>query len=207
MTGVVGARLVFPGSAVKINETTLAVVNRVRPLLVSFSVPEKHLPRLRTAMKLGNMKVDVSLPGDKSQHYDGEVRFLDNAVDPATGTILMKAMLPNEDEKLTSGQFLNVTLLLDTLIKAVTVPNEAVQQGAEGNFTYVVKDDSSVEMRKIETVASNQGMTAISTGLMTGETVVTDGQLRLAPGVKIKAKETAPPGNGDSSKTSAPAAK
>jgi membrane fusion protein, multidrug efflux system len=132
-TGVVGARLVFPGSAVKINDTILAVVNRVRPLLVSFSVPEKHLPQLRTAMgtgKSGNMKVDVSLPGDKSQHFDGEVRFIDNAVDATTGTILMKAVLPNEDEKLTPGQFLNITLLLNTLAKAVTVPNEAVQQGA-----------------------------------------------------------------------------
>ena len=198
-TGVVGARLVFPGSSVKVNETSLAVVNRVRPLLISFSVPEKYLPRLRAAMgsdavksasgKLGGMKVDVSLPGDSSQHYDGEVHFLDNAVDSATGTILMKAVLPNADEKLTPGQFLNVTLLLDTLKNAVTVPNEAVQQGAEGNFIYVVKDDSSVEMRKIEVAVADAGLTAIGKGLKGGETVVTDGQLRLTPGVKIRARE------------------
>lgn len=199
-TGVVGARLVFPGSSIKINDTALAVVNRVRPLLISFSVPEKHLPRLRAALgsgggKTSRMTVDVSLPGEKSQHIEGEVRFLDNAVDSATGTILMKALLPNADEKLTPGQFLNVTLLLDTLLKAVTVPNEAIQQGAEGNFVFVVKEDSSVEMRKLETAASDGGLTAIGKGLQAGETVVTDGQLRLAPGVKIKSKEVASPEN------------
>ncbi len=197
ITGVVGARLVFPGSSVKINETIVAVINRVRPLLVSFAVPEKHLPRLRSAMKSGSMQVDVALPGDKTQHYRAAVRFLDNAVDTTTGTILMKAELPNAEERLTPGQFLNVTLLLDTLSKAVTVPNEAVQQGAEGNFIFVVKDDSSVEMRSVETAASNAGLTAIGKGLQAGEIVVTDGQLRLAPKVKVKIKEAAAPGNAD----------
>lgn len=210
-TGVVGARLVFPGSSVKINDTTLAVVNRVRPLLVSFSVPEKYLSRLRAAMasakgRTGSMQVDISLPGDKTQHLEGEVRFIDNAVDTSTGTIQMKAVLPNADEKLTPGQFLNVSLLLDTLVKAVTVPNEAVQQGAEGNFVFVVKDDNSVELRKVVTAASASGLTAISTGVQADETVVTDGQLRLAPGVRIKARETAPtsptsPANPDTTAT------
>ena len=97
ITGIVGARLVFPGSSVKINDTTLAVVNRPRPLLVAFSVPERHLARLRSAMKDGGMKVDVGLPNDKSQTFEGSVTFLDNTVDPATGTILMKAELPNKD--------------------------------------------------------------------------------------------------------------
>lgn len=195
--GVVGARLVFPGSSVKTNDTLLAVVNRIQPLLVTFSVPERHLPRLRDAMGSrtrqsdGGMKVDVSLPGNTAQHFEGKVRFLDNAVDNTTGTILMKAELPNAEEKLTPGQFLNVTLLLDTLNKAVTVPNEAIQQGAEGNFLFVVKDDNSVEVRKVETAASDGKLTAVSKGLQAGETVVTDGQLRLAPGVKIKAKEPA----------------
>jgi len=192
-SGVVGARLVFPGSSVKLNDTALAVVNRVRPLLVSFSIPEKHLPRLRAAMAAatdGRMQVDVSLPGEKSRHYDGDVHFIDNAVDPTTGTILMKAVLPNADEKLTPGQFLNVSLLLDTLTAAVTIPSEAVQQGADGNFVYVVKDDQSTAVRPIITAAADEGVTAIAKGLQVGETVVTDGQLRLAPGVKVKARET-----------------
>lgn len=193
-SGVVGARLVFPGSSVKINDTTLAVVNRIRPLLITFSIPEKHLPRLRAAMASAagsRMKVDVSLPSDASQHYEGEVHFLDNAVDAATGTIQMKAVLANDDEKLTPGQFLNVTLLLDTLSGAVAIPNEAVQQGAEGNFVYVVKDDHSTEVRAIVVAASDGGFTAIAKGLRAGETVVTDGQLRLAPGVKVKQRDAA----------------
>jgi multidrug efflux system membrane fusion protein len=192
-SGIVGARLVFPGSSVKVNETILAVVNRIRPLLVTFSMPEKHLPRLREALKSGTLVVDVSLPGDSTQHFAGKVGFIDNAVDPTTGTILMKATLPNEDEKLTSGQFLNVSLTLNTLRRAVTVPNEAIQQGADGHFVYVVKDDQSVEMRKIETAASSAGLTAVSKGMTRGETVVTDGQLRLAPGVKVKAKALTEP--------------
>lgn len=188
-TGIVGARVVFPGSAVKVNDTTLAVVNRVRPLLVSFSIPEKHLARLRSAFKSGEMSVDITLPADKSQHFSGKVIFIDNAVDTATGTILMKASLPNEDEKLTPGQFLNVSLILDVLEKAVTVPGEAIQQGADGNFVYVVKEDNSVEMRKVQIAATDGGMTAIASGLSTGDTVVTDGHLRLTPGVKIRDKD------------------
>jgi multidrug efflux system membrane fusion protein len=199
ITGIVGARLVFPGSSVKINETTLAVVNRVRPLLVTFSVPEKHLPRLRAAMSGRAMKVDITVPGDESRHFEGEVHFLDNAVDTASGTIMMKAQVANTDEKLTPGQFLNLRLVLDTLKDAVTVPNEAIQQGADGNFTFVVKDDNSVEVRKLEVAASDGGLSAIGKGLARGETVVTDGQLRLAPGVRVKAREAGagekPPAN------------
>lgn len=189
ITGVVGARVVFPGSSVKVNETTVAVVNRVRPLLVNFSVPERHLPRLRTAMASGGMTVDIRLPGDKTISCKGKVHFIDNTVDTATGTILMKAILPNVDEKVTPGQFLNVTLLLNTLEKAVTVPNEAVQQGAEGNFAFVIKDDSSVEMRTLEIAASDKGLSAVAKGLQVGETVVTDGHLRLAPGAKVRIKK------------------
>lgn len=192
--GVVGARLVFPGSSVKTNDTVLAVVNRVRPLLVSFSVPEKHLPRLHAALgrTASALSVAVNVPGEKEERFEGVVRFLDNAVDAASGTILMKAILPNAEEKLTPGQFLNVSLRLATLEKAVVVPNEAVQQGAEGNFVFVAKDDSSVEIRKVETAASNAGVTAIAKGLQDGETVVTDGQLRLTPGAKITVKAPAP---------------
>ena len=135
------------------------------------------------------MKVDVTLPNDASQHFEGKVVFLDNAVDTTTGTILMKASLPNSEEKLTPGQFLNVSLILDTLQNAVTVPSSAIQQGVDGNFVYIVKDDSSAEMRKVEIAASNGRMTAISKGVDIGETVVTDGHLRVAPGAKVKIKE------------------
>ena len=208
--GIVGARVVFPGTAVKTNDTVLAVVNRVRPLLVSFSVPEKHLSRLRASIAGGRtLKADITLPADGTRHYSGDVRFIDNAVDAASGTILLKATLANDDETLTPGQFLNVTLLLETLANAVSVPREAVQQGADGNFVYVLKEDSRVEVRKVETSAASDGAIAIGKGLAIGETVVTDGQLRLSPGAKVKVREPREARAGDSGEPpkAAPAAK
>jgi len=100
----------------------------------------------------------------------------------------MKAVLDNRDEKLTPGQFLNVSMKLDQLNDAVLVPNEAIQQGAEGNFLYVVKADNTVEPRKLEILASYKGQTAIGKGVSAGETVVTDGQLRLTPGATVQSK-------------------
>ncbi len=191
--GVVGAKLVFPGAAVKLNDTALAVVNRVRPLYVSFTVPERHLPRIRAAMSAGSLKVAVNLPDDRSQKFAGVIRFLDNAVDAGTGTIRMKAELDNAAETLAPGQYLNVTLTLDTLRAAVVVPDEAIQQGPEGSFVYVVKADAGTEVRKIELAMTHDGLAAVARGLQAGETVVTDGQLRLTPGGKVKVKEKAKP--------------
>jgi multidrug efflux system membrane fusion protein len=191
--GVVGARLVFPGTAVKVNDTALAVVNRIKPLYVSFAVPERQLPPVRQAMADGPLTVKVALPGSKEASFEGKARFIDNAVDATTGTIQMKAVLDNREAKLTPGQFLNVSITLETLANAVLIPNEAIQQGAEGNFVYVAKADDTVEARKIETLASFHGQSAIASGIALGETVVTDGQLRLTPGTAIVAK-----GAGDS---------
>ena len=185
-SGVVGARVVYPGSSVKINETVLAVVNRSQPLLVNFSVPEKHLAQIRSAVTEGAMRVTVGLPNDPSRRFDGKVRFVDNAVDTATGTILMKAELPNGNDELTPGQFLNVSLRLNTLAAAVTVPNAAVQQGPEGNFVFVVNQENRVELRPVVIAATHEGNTALQEGIKPGETVVTDGHLRLAPGVRIR---------------------
>lgn len=186
--GMVGARLVFPGSAVKVNDTALVVVNRVRPLYVTFSVPEKHIPLLRGGLGKGNMKAAVTLPGDKGQRFEGIVKFLDNAVDPTTGTIQMKALLENTEEKLMPGQFLNVSLSLDTLTQAVVVPTEAVQQGTDGNFLFVVKPDNTVEYRKITVKTTYEGVAAIDQSVAVGEMVVTDGQLRLSQGASVQIK-------------------
>lgn len=191
ISGIVGARLVFPGSAVKANDVTLAVVNRVQPLLVNFSVPEKYLPRLRAGKQGGTLKVHITEPGDASEHHEGAVRFIDNTVDTSTGTIQLKAELSNREEKLLPGQFLNVALVLDTLRNAVCVPDNAVQQGADGNFLYALKEDGSVEMRRIEVLASASGLTAIGGEVKAGETVITDGHLRLVPGARVKIKDEA----------------
>jgi multidrug efflux system membrane fusion protein len=186
--GIVGAKLVFPGAAVKVNETALAVVNRVQPLYVSFAVPEKHLPRIRAAMARGGIKVDARVPGDARQVYSGDTRFIDNAVDSSTGTIRMKAELPNKNGLLASGQFLDVSLVLDTLRDAVVVPAEAVQQGPNGGFVHVVKADAGIEIRNVEIAIIREGWAVIAKGLAEGETVVTDGHSRLVPGAKVKIK-------------------
>ncbi|MDR2788538.1 MAG: efflux RND transporter periplasmic adaptor subunit [Candidatus Accumulibacter sp.] len=191
VTGVVGARLVFPGSAVKANDVTLAVINRIRPLLVSFSVPERYLPQLRAVRKEGALKVDITEPDNASGHFEGAVRFVDNTVDASTGTILLKAELPNTDEALIPGQFLNVSLVLDTLREAVCVPSKAVQLGPEGNYLYVLGEDGRVVLRRVEALAAQDGFTAVRGELRAGVTVVTDGQLRLTPGARVRVQNAA----------------
>lgn len=189
--GVVGARLVHPGASVKINETELAVVNRVRPLYVSFAVPEKHLPAIQAARARGDLGVEIRLPDGGAAVAGGKVVFLDNAVDPATATLRMKAEIANHganaDGGLAPGQFLIVSLRLDTLRDAVTVPAEAVQQGPEGSFVYVLEGEG-VRMRRVSLAQTRDGLAAIAEGLAAGETVVTDGHSRLTPGAKVKVK-------------------
>jgi multidrug efflux system membrane fusion protein len=190
--GVVGARLVFPGTAVKENETPLAVVNRIQPLHVSFAVPEKYLGQLRDRLRQGALQAAVRVPGETGGGVIGEVRFLDNAVDAASGTIQMKAVLANREERLTPGQFLEVHLTLETLRDVVTVPMEAVQQGPEGSFVYVVKADQTAEQRPVKLVLTRDGVAALAEGLAAGETVVTDGHSRLTPKSRVKIKEGKP---------------
>lgn len=189
ISGVVGAKLVFPGATVKVNDTPLVVVNRVRPLYVSFAMPERHLPNIRAAMSKGVLKASVNIPHDRTQVFEGTIRFIDNAVDPLTSTIRMKVELDNNAEKLAPGQYLNVTLALDTLRGIVVVPAEAVQQGPDGAFVYVLKADAGTQVRKVKLAFTRDGLAVISEGLRAGETVVTDGQLRLTPGGKVKVKE------------------
>jgi multidrug efflux system membrane fusion protein len=189
--GVVGAKLAFPGAAVKINDTALAVINRVRPLYVSFAVPERYLPRIRAAMNKTAVPASVTIPGETGPAFTGVIRFIDNAVDPATGTIRMKAELDNTGEKLSPGQYLNISLVLDVLHDSVVVPKEAVQQGPNGAFVYVLKADSGTEVRKVELTLTHDDLAVIGKGLSAGETVVTDGHLRLTPGGKVKVKTPA----------------
>lgn len=186
--GIVGAKLVYPGAAVKVNDTALAVVNRVQPLYVSFAVPERYLPRIRAAMKQRAVRVSVAIPGNDSLSFDGVIRFIDNTVDPASGTIRMKAELDNHAEQLAPGQYLAVTIQLDVLRDSVVIPKEAVQQGPDGAFVYVLKADAGVEVRKVELAMTRDAWAVIAHGLRAGESVITDGQSRLTPKSKVKIK-------------------
>ncbi|MBK7686539.1 MAG: efflux RND transporter periplasmic adaptor subunit [Rhodocyclaceae bacterium] len=187
ISGIVGAKLVFPGAAVKANDTTLAVVNRVKPLYVSFNVPEKYLPKLQAALHTGKktMAAEIALPGG-SELLAAQVRFIDNGVDASTGTILLKAVMANEQEKLTSGQFVTVSLVLDQLKNAVVIPAEAIQQGAGGSFVFVAKTDDTVEIRKVKIGNLQKTQAVIAEGLSAEEMVVIEGQLRLTAAARIK---------------------
>lgn len=192
ISGTVGARLVHAGASVKINETELAVINRVQPLYVSFAVPEKHLPSIQAARARGELAVEIRLPGETALYESGQVVFMDNAVDAATATLRMKAEIGNADGRLAPGQFLAVSLRLGTLRDAVTLPAEAVQQGPEGSFVYVL-DGQGAKMRHIELALTRSGLAAVSQGLNAGERVVTDGHSRLTPGAQVKVKEAREP--------------
>ncbi len=193
--GLVGAKLVFPGAGVKTNDTVLAVVNRVKPLYVSFAVPESQLLRVKDALAHGPLAVDISLPGPNAPHFAGQARFIDNAVDNTTGTVQMKATVSNDESRLMPGQFVNVSLVLGTEKNAVVIPSEAVQQGPNGAYVFVVGPDDTVELRKLAGITTQAGLAVIGQGLQGNETVVTDGQLRLTPGARIQVKPAAKPTN------------
>jgi multidrug efflux system membrane fusion protein len=184
--GVVGAKLVSTGSSVKVNDTALALINRVRPLHIGFAVPEKHLPRLRATLAKGGLAARVAIGEDWDRAIEAPVVFIDNAVDTGTGTLQVKASVSNADEALSPGQFLTVRLPLGVWSGAATLPAEAVQQGPQGTYVFVVKPDQGIEQRKIVLADSRDGIAVVTQGLQEGETVVTDGHLRLTPKSKVK---------------------
>jgi membrane fusion protein, multidrug efflux system len=188
ISGRAGNLLVHAGNYVKSNgDTTLVVINRLRPIFVTFGVPEEKLAAIRQGDTVRKLPVQVTPQDSAGKVAQGVLSVIDNTVDTATGTIKLKATFPNEAGLLWPGQFVNVSLRLDTLRNATTVPAEAVQPGARGQFVYVVKPDQTVESRNV-TVGATVGRKAIvETGVAPGETVVTDGQLRLYPGARIQA--------------------
>ena len=187
ISGRAGNLLVHAGNYVKSGDTTLVVINRLRPIFVTFGVPEDKLAAIRQGQNARKLAVQVTPQDSAGKLTQGILSVIDNTVDTATGTIKLKATIPNEAGLLWPGQFVNVSLRLDTLHNATTVPAEAVQPGARGQFVYVVKQDQTVESRNV-TVGATVGRKAIvEKGVAPGETVVIDGQLRLYPGARIQA--------------------
>jgi multidrug efflux system membrane fusion protein len=191
--GRIGALLVHEGNVVKDNETVLAVINQVRPVQVSFAVPEAHLPAIQRRMSEGTLRVEASVPGDGAAPVVGELRFVNNAVDTTTGTVLLKGLFANAEERLWPGQFVRVALTLTTRQDAVVAPAAAIQTGQEGSYAFVVKPDLTVESRPITVGPAVDQEVVIERGLAPGEHVVTDGQVRLAPGAAVQLKDGAAP--------------
>ncbi len=188
--GVTGSLLFHEGNVVKAPDDTLLTINQIHPIYVQFGVPEQYLPEIRKEMREHPLKVSASFENMTVPPPRGELTFVDNSVDPSTGMIQLKAAFPNADSVLWPGQFVTVTLTLSELTNVVVVPPQAVQVGQNGQFIYVVKADQTVEMRPVNTGITFNGETVVENGLHAGETVVTDGQLRLAPGMKVVVKSS-----------------
>jgi len=186
VSGRTGNLLVHAGNLVKVNDVPLVVINRIAPVFVSFSVPEDQLTEVRaryaSGSKLGVNVTPQDAPGTPSH---GVLTVVDNTVDTTTGTIKLKATVPNEDRRLWPGQFVNVVLTLDTQRDATVIPSEAVQAGQQGSFVYVVKPNKTVEARLVTVGQTLERRVVIDKGLAAGETVVTDGQLLLFPGAPV----------------------
>ena len=174
------------GNLIKANDVTLVVINQTKPIYVSFSVPAQYAFEIRQRMAHDTLPVKVSVPGSKAAPREGSLTFIDNAIDSGTGTVLVKAKLPNADEFLLPGEFVTVDLVMATIPDAVVVPSQAVQVGQKGTYVYIVKPDETADMRPVEVGETSGELTVIRSGLSAGETVVTDGQLRLYPGVHVK---------------------
>lgn len=191
ISGRTGALLVHAGNLVKPNDVPLVVINQISPIYVSFAVPEAQLPQIKQYRAAGTLHVRATIPNDNNAPADGVISFVDNAVDPTTGTIKLKGTFTNSEHRLWPGQFVNIVLTLTTQPNAIVVPSQAIQTGQQGQYVFVVKADQTVESRNIVVARTMDTQTVISSGLKPGETVVTDGQLRLVPGAKVSFKTSA----------------
>jgi membrane fusion protein, multidrug efflux system len=186
--GRVGDVLVYPGNLIKANDINMAVINQLTPIYVDFSVPEQYLPEIKKHMASGELKVQSFFADPSQPPAEGKLTFIDNTVDPKTGAIGLKASFENKDHRLWPGQFVNTVITLSTLPRAVTVPLSAVQNGQKGPYVYVVSADKKAELRQVALGPQVQNLQVIDSGVNAGETVVTDGQLRVLPGAPVDIK-------------------
>ncbi len=187
--GRTGNLAVKLGNLVGANTVELITINQVQPIYVTFAVPEANLATIKRHMSGGRLPV-LGAPQDGSSGppETGVLTFVDNAVDPTTGTIKLKGTFANSNRALWPGQYVRVTLRLATQANAIVVPQQAVQSGQEGPFVYLVKADQTVEARPVTPGPRVDQDMVINAGLAPGDTVVTEGQLRLAPGTKVRSK-------------------
>jgi len=193
ISGRTGSLLIQRGNLVKANDEnkSLVTIHQIQPIYVTFAVPEKHLAEINRTMKEGRPEVQVYTNGNATSNepLTGALTFVNNTVDVTTGTIRLKASFQNKDRRLWPGQVVNVVLTLGIQPKAVVAPSQAIQSGQSGPYAFVVKTDSTAEMRPVVVARNTNGEAVIEKGLAPGETVVTDGQLSLIPGAKVSIKE------------------
>jgi multidrug efflux system membrane fusion protein len=176
------------GNIITANTTDLATIYQVEPIYVTFAVPEARLADIKRYSEASKLPVAARAQDGSGAVETGELSFIDNTVDTSTGTIKLKGTFPNKQHKLWPGQFVNVVLRLTTRSNAVVVPNQAVQTGQDGTYVYVVGEDRAVSVRPVKTGPRVDQDMVIDEGLKGGETVVTEGQLRLQPGSKVQVR-------------------
>ncbi len=190
ISGRTGSLLIHQGNLIKAEDedNPIVIIHQIQPIYVSFAVPEKYFPEIKAAMAKETLPVKAAVTGDESHPVQGSLTFVDNRVDPATGTIRLKATFENADKRLWPGQFVEVSLGLGSQPDALVVPAQAVQTGQGEQFVFVVKTDQTVEYRAVGVERLMDGEAVINKGLTAGEQVVTDGQLRLVPGARVVIK-------------------
>jgi multidrug efflux system membrane fusion protein len=195
--GRVGAVLIKAGNSIKANDLPLATINQIKPIYVSFSLPQSELPAIRDAMSQGPVEVSVRATGDAGPPISGAIAFFDNAVDTTSGTINVRAKFENEAQRLWPGQFVNVAATTRVDGSAIVVPPAAVQVGQDGKYVFVIKPDNTAESRPVTVSRTVDGKSVIAKGLAEGERVVIDGQSRLTDGtrVEIRSADRSKPGS------------
>jgi multidrug efflux system membrane fusion protein len=193
INGRTGNLLVHQGNMIKANDVpSLVNINQVEPIYVTFTVPQQYLADVKQYSRNGSLPVQAMIPGDARGTITGKLSFIDNTVDSSTGTIKLKGVFANSDRRLWPGQFVDAYLTLKTQSNALVIPSQAIQNGQQGTFVYVIKDDNTVEARLVTTSeAQLAGQLIVQKGLAAGERIVTDGQLRLVPGSKVQIKQAA----------------
>lgn len=199
--GHAGRRLVDVGNVVTANSTNLLTIERLDPIYADFTVTENDFPSVQRHSRSGELRVEIRLPDEPDKPVLGRLTFLDNTVQATSGTVLLRATLPNGDHRLWPGQFVNVRLVLSMLPDAVLVPVTATQDSAKGPFVYVIKPDSTAEMRPVKLGQRQGSFVVVEQGVKAGERVVTTGQLGVMPGAKVRVDTppaAAPPAAGQS---------
>lgn len=191
--GRAGALQINLGNLVKANDTPFLVqLNQITPIYVTFTVPEASLSQVRQYVNQGLKVLAFPKGQNNTDAADGQLTFIDNGVDPTTGTVKLKGTFQNKDRKLWPGEFVDVNLNLTTQKNAIIVPTKAVQTGQQGDYVYVIKSDGTAEPRPVTTTGTYKDVTLIGKGLTAGETVVVEGQLKVVPNGKVAVQSTVP---------------
>jgi multidrug efflux system membrane fusion protein len=184
------------GNVVEANKTPLLTIQKIDPIYADFTINQNELTSVQGNMRGGTLKVEVRLPDEPDTPVAGQLTFLDNAVQDATGTVQLRATVDNHERRLWPGRLVKVRLVLSTIPNAVLIPVAAPQMSAKGQFVYVVKEDSTAELRIVKTGQAQGELIVVEQGVKPGEKVVLNGQLGVTPGGKVRDAGAAPAGPG-----------